>query len=513
MKRLAVALSFAALATSACTRPVLPSPADPGWTLVEASDWRTRAPGLIGKRVELSGDLSTEPLLDPRSSLTNRGAMRGQIRRQILAIVLFDQISNEQVTWMARNGCVRTCEGVFVRGVVVIVGAGPALQMIDVSSESRAGGGAATPAVAAPPVEVHEVPAPQTGASAAGDSGWTLVAASEWLTRAPALIGRRVEVSGNLSTMMYVDPHDGFSDTGWMRDAGNKVLVTVQFAQISNEQVAWMRTNNCSQTCEGIFVRGVVVSRERGRGWREPECRSQQPPPRCAAESETPSVLRMTDISSESRARGVAVSMVRLDSTRGDTPPVEKQLLPPGGVPERQGDLRMHMGMIRGPARQADFETSYRSIRDTRLLKVFASYPWNNGGNEWPRVALVVEEQPAGGTGEFEHARGGQKIKDRCWRLRARLWTGPASSQDIAPFNWRLSEMRFNVAYNDVALWGTSPLGRQPERTLGLHAAYHPVPTLQYGDGLRGDTIMLGNILLEMGFVLGMPDGRVWIVQ
>src|SRR5438477_11603213 len=111
MKRLAVALSFAALATSACTRPVLPSPADPGWTLVEASDWRARAPGLIGTRVELPGDLSTQPLLDPRSSFTNTGNMSGTNHPDVLATVLFDQISKEQVTWMARNGCDRTGEG------------------------------------------------------------------------------------------------------------------------------------------------------------------------------------------------------------------------------------------------------------------------------------------------------------------------------------------------------------------------------------------------------------------
>ena len=169
--------------------------------------------------------------------------------------------------------------------------------------------------------------------------------------------------------------------------------------------------------------------------------------------------------------------------------------------------------MIHGPARQVDFETSYRSIRDTRLLNVFANYPWNNGGNQWPRVALVVDEQPTGGTGKFEHARGGEKIMDRCWRLRARLWTGPDSSQDIVPFNWCLSEMRFNVAYNDVALWGASTYGVQPDRTLGPNAPFLPVPTLQYRDGLHGDTIMLGNILLDMSFDLGMRDNRVWIVQ
>src|SRR5438477_3428320 len=146
MKRLAVALSFAALATSACTRPVLPSPADPGWTLVEASDWRARAPGLIGKRVELHGNLSTQLLVDPRSSFSNTGKMRGTNYQDVLATVLFDQISKEQITWMARNKCNLTgvyppaCEGVYVRGVVEIVGPEPVLDVIDISCKSRAGG-------------------------------------------------------------------------------------------------------------------------------------------------------------------------------------------------------------------------------------------------------------------------------------------------------------------------------------------------------------------------------------
>src|SRR3989442_2092506 len=107
MKRLALALSFAALAASACTRPVLQtaSPADPGWTLVEARDWRTRAPGLIGKRVELHGNLSTQFLVDPGSEFSNTGAMRDTNYHDVLATVLFDQISGEQIAWMANNKC------------------------------------------------------------------------------------------------------------------------------------------------------------------------------------------------------------------------------------------------------------------------------------------------------------------------------------------------------------------------------------------------------------------------
>src|SRR5438128_8584077 len=557
MKRLALALCLAALAAPALDAQAAPpapqagasAPADSGWTLVQATDWPKRAPGLIGKRVELFGNLS----VDPSSGFSNTGVMTGHIRRRIVATVSFDRISHEQVTWMTQNNCLLTCRGVFVRGVVVIVGAGPVLRMIDISFESRAGGVDSTVALAAPALNVQAAPATQTGASAEADSGWTLVPARDWRTRAPGLIGRPVELSGDLSTQFYVDPHDGFSNTGEMRGTSwRDPLATVRFDQISTEQAWWFRKNNCLETCVGVFVRGTVVSGQRGPVWREPACRSQQPPPRCAAASESPPVLQMIDISFESRAGGVAVSMVQLDSAHGDTPAVEKQLLPPGGVPTtlgpsavtqmpaptpesdtgtiwqrmqahslamRQRDHNMAKGMIPGPERPANFETSYRSIRDTRLSKVFANYPWNVGRNEWPRVALVVEEAPTGGTGTLGSLRAGQQIKDRCWRLRARLWTGPASSQDIAPFNWCLSEMRFNVSYNDVAFWGMTPKTSMsehntgPERTLGPNPPYLPAPRFHYDNASYSDTIMLGTILLDMSFGLGMPDGRVWIVQ
>src|SRR2546422_11319630 len=104
MKRLALALCFAALAVSACVRPVLQvSPVDSQWTLVEARDWRTRAPGLIGKHVELHGNLSTQFLVDPGSGLSNTGAMRGHNYKHVLAIVLFDQIRGRQSAGKAKS--------------------------------------------------------------------------------------------------------------------------------------------------------------------------------------------------------------------------------------------------------------------------------------------------------------------------------------------------------------------------------------------------------------------------
>src|SRR3989454_1682115 len=141
MKRLALALCLAALtapALDAQDAPPAPrtgasAPADSGWTLVPATDWPARARGLIGKRVEVFGNLS----VDPSSGFSTTGVMTGRFRSRIVATVSFDRIGNEQVTWMTENKCLLTCRGVFVRGVVVMVGAGPVLQMIDISRESR----------------------------------------------------------------------------------------------------------------------------------------------------------------------------------------------------------------------------------------------------------------------------------------------------------------------------------------------------------------------------------------
>src|SRR5438128_1495888 len=263
--------------------------------------------------------------------------MTGRIRHRIVATVSFDRISNEQVTWMTENNCLLTCRGVFVRGVVVIVGAGPVLQMIDISFESRAGGVAASMAALVP--DTQAAPLARTGTSAPADSGWTLVLASEWRTRAPGLIGRRVELSGDLSTQFYVDPHDSFSNTGEMRGTSwRDPLATVLFDQISTEQARWFRTNKCLETCVGVFVRGIVLSERPGRMCGAP------PQPRC---SETPPVLRMTDISFESRAGGVAASMVQLDSARG--PDASKPLLPPGAVPNKDATSAVVMGGVEAP--------------------------------------------------------------------------------------------------------------------------------------------------------------------
>jgi len=171
----------------------------------------------------------------------------------------------------------------------------------------------------------------------------------------------------------------------------------------------------------------------------------------------------------------------------------------------------------REPARPIDFSTSYRSIRDTRLAGVFTKYPWNGGRTLWPRVALVIEASTAGGTPSFAYMRPGDAVEDRCWRISARLWTGPGHSEDIAPFNWCLSEMRFNVPTNDIFMWAGTPKatmhlnGMGPDGTLGPMPPYKPAPD-RWAELWAPQSVMLANLLAEMAFEPGLDDGRVWVI-
>jgi hypothetical protein len=52
-----------------------------------------------------------------------------------------------------------------------------------------------------------------------------------------------------------------------------------------------------------------------------------------------------------------------------------------------------------------------------------------------------------------------------------------------------------------------------PEVTTGPNPPYIPVPRFHFDDRGHSDVIMLGNLMRDMGFSYGVPDGRVWIVQ
>jgi hypothetical protein len=190
-----------------------------------------------------------------------------------------------------------------------------------------------------------------------------------------------------------------------------------------------------------------------------------------------------------------------------------------------QADVDDNRAIIRGPERPANFETYYRGLRDTGLSNLFAKFPYQNSRTTWPRVMIVVEEKPTlhgGMPSEFFHSST-KTDTDYTWRFRATVWMDETHKIDIAPFNWCFSEMRYNTPYSEVPIWGRTPklnVPHSPARNALTGAVDQPIPpryplpeTPDYHRTFHYNTIMVGNLLLDMGFNYNRPDGRVWFVE
>ena len=126
---------------------------------------------------------------------------------------------------------------------------------------------------------------------------------------------------------------------------------------------------------------------------------------------------------------------------------------------------------------------------------------------------------------EYWHNQGSKTETDYTWRFRATVWTDASHKIEIAPFNWAFSEMRYNTAYSEVPIWGQVPKQNVPlpegaAGAAGDPAAPSPVAPAQplpdrpdYRRLFHYNTIMVGNVLLDMGFRYERPDGRVWFVE
>jgi hypothetical protein len=85
--------------------------------------------------------------------------------------------------------------------------------------------------------------------------------------------------------------------------------------------------------------------------------------------------------------------------------------------------------------------------------------------------------------------------------------------------------MRYNTPYSEVPIWGRTPKQNVPAPA-GITASPTtqpaavpiapklPLPdTPDYHRFFHYNTIMVGNVLLDMGFNYNRPDGRVWFVE
>jgi len=351
------------------------------------------------------------------------------------------------------------------------------------------------------------------------------------------LLNKDVEVAGDITLPRMMGP----KSVGTMVDkASGKVLVQL-VAKPGSPALGYLIGGDRATKTQGVFARGKIVMVK------------DHPMP----------VLDLTDVSKESKVQAAAAGKARVESiTNKDKEGLVKDVLPPHTNPSGEAakawldrvpttspsfnraksvweNMEAHAkwrgqaeaddrrAIIRGPDRPADFETYYRGVRDTGLANLFAQSPYRNSSTSWPRVMIVIEEKPkfsGGMPSEYFHSSS-KTDTDYTWRFHATVWTDATHSIDIAPFNWAFSEMRYNTPYSEVPIWGRTPKQNVPPPA-GITvspttqpaavpiAPKTPLPdTPDYHRLFHYNTIMVGNVLLDMGFNYNRPDGRVWFVE
>lgn len=381
---------------------------------------------------------------------------------------------------------------------------------------------------------------------------WTVVTPAEWKTRSRQLVGKYVEVFGGMRTQLLISRKSSFGNAGSLIDSTDTEVGQVLFDQAADEVISWIRKAKCAVGCLNVFIRGMVVEVP------TPSGRSKD------------IELRVIEVSNESKTGTPVAGSAALAMLSATDPDAKKPLLPLGAVPGKGGsvppggasamppDTAAKKGRLmrwlkaagvmvqpgtpatgRAAPQEGVFhfgdrsvtETAYRNIRDTELYKIFANAPWNGSYTMWPRVAIIIEGHQQGGTNDLSYTKLGDEVKNGSWRLRAKIWTGPAASRDVAPFNWCLSEMHYDtlsdntgatylrVAFMDLPLWGTTPKTMMSDQntgskvTTGPNPPYVPAAKFEYRGPSQADVIMLGNLMRDMDFSFGVPDGRVWIVD
>ena len=376
-----------------------------------------------------------------------------------------------------------------------------------------------------------------SGPATPSDVEYISLTPAEFVEKAPDLLNKDVEVSGDIQLPAMMSR----KSVGTMIDkTSGKVLVQL-IAKPGSPALEWLVGGDRQTKTQGIFARGKVVM---VRDYKFP-------------------VLDVSDISRESKVKAAAEKkeQVKAIETK-DEAGLIKDVLPPHTNPSdaaakawldrvpttspsydraksvwdnmqahanwrMQADADDTRAIIRGPERPANFETYYRGLRDTGLSNLFAKFPYRNSSTSWPRVMIVIEEKPkfnGGMPSEFFHSTSKTET-DYTWRFHATVWMDPTHRIDIAPFNWCFSEMRYNTPYSEVPIWGrtpklnvpapagfTAPPGTQP--VAAPIAPKYPLPeSPEYHRTFHYNTIMVGNLLLDMGFRYTRPDGRVWFVE
>ncbi len=355
---------------------------------------------------------------------------------------------------------------------------------------------------------------------------------AEFAEKAADLVGKDVEVGGDIVVPTMLSP----KSVGTMVDKDSGKVLVQLVAKPGSPALEWLMGGDRKAKNQGIFARGKV-----------------------AMVKGSP-VLDLTDISKESKVKAAAELKAHTQAISDkDKEGLVKDVLPPHTNPSDEAakawldrvpptspqfdraksvwdNMKAHANwraqteaddrraIIRGPDRPADFETYYRGVRDTGLKDLFKDAPYKNSQTSWPRVMVVIEERPVlhgGMPSEYWHNQGSKTDTDYTWRFRATVWTDETHKIEIAPFNWAFSEMRCNTPYSEVPIWGRTPKLNVPHAEAanpGPDAApipaKYPLPdSPEYHRLFHYNTIMIGNVLLDMGFNYNRPDGRVWFVE
>jgi hypothetical protein len=374
-------------------------------------------------------------------------------------------------------------------------------------------------------------------ATPAADAQYISLTPAEFAEKAADLLNKDVEVAGDITLPRMMGP----KSVGTMVDKASGKLLVQLVAKPGSPALQYLIGGDRATKTQGVFARGKIVMVK------------DHPMP----------VLDLNDVSKESKVQAAAANKARVESiTNKDKEGLVKEVLPPHTNPSGEAakawlarvpttspsfnraksvweNMEAHAkwrgqaeaddrrAIIRGPDRPADFETYYRGVRDTGLANLFAQSPYRNSSTSWPRVMIVIEEKPkfnGGMPSEYFHSSSKTET-DYTWRFHATVWTDATHSIDIAPFNWAFSEMRYNTPYSEVPIWGRTPKQNVPAPA-GITASPTtqpaavpiapklPLPdTPDYHRFFHYNTIMVGNVLLDMGFNYNRPDGRVWFVE
>lgn len=369
-------------------------------------------------------------------------------------------------------------------------------------------------------------------------SGYISLTPAEFAEKAADLLNKDVEVAGDIQVPRMMSR----KSVGTMVDKDTGKVLVQLIAKPGSAALEWLVGGDRQTKSQGIYARGKIVM---VRDYNFP-------------------VLDLTDISKESKVQAAAATVARVQAiTNKDKEGLVKDVLPPHTNPSDAAakawldrvpvtspsydraksvwdNMQAHAhwrgqveaddrrAIIRGPQRPANFETYYRGLRDTGLSNLFKDAPYRNSSTSWPRVMIVIEEKPrfnGGMPSEYWHSSTKTET-DYTWRFHATVWTDATHSIAIAPFNWAFSEMRFNTPYSEVPIWGRTPKlnvpapagsdappGAQPAAAAPIAPRYPLPDSPEYHRLFHYNTIMVGNLLLDMGFNYNRPDGRVWIVE